>query len=573
VRTYVARQLGIAQQQLRVIAPDVGGGFGVKANATGEETLVAWCARRLRRPVKWIEGRDENLTSTNHGRDQIDVVRLAATREGAIIGLDLRVIADLGAYQLLFTPFIPTTTAVVASGCYAIPAVRAHVVGVLTNKFPTDAIRGAGRPEGAHLIEVMVEQLARELDLDPLAVRRRNFIPSDAFPAQVAHGPVYDSGDYGGALDRLLEHVDVGGFRAEQRRLRAAGLLRGIGFSTYMEACGLAPSRLAGPRGNGLEMSFWESAVVRVGPDGSVAVQTGACQSGQGHETTFAQIVADRLGVDASRVKLVWGDTDAVPNGMGTYGSRSIPVGGAAAAIAAGRVATKARRIAAELLEAAEGDIELGEGAFGVRGSPGRSMSLPEIATEAYVPDRLPAGMEPGLEASCFFDPSGFVHPFGAHAAIVEIDPETGAVEIVRYVAVDDCGVAINPTLVEGQVHGGLAMGIGQALLERVEYDRSGQPLTASLLDYSLPGAADLPDLETDRTETPSPVNELGAKGAGEAGAVAATPAVLNAVIDALSPLGVTFMNMPITPEAVRAAVAAAAARGDRSSGDRGPER
>jgi aerobic carbon-monoxide dehydrogenase large subunit len=552
VKIFVARQLGLPEGRVHVVTPDVGGGFGCKANVYLEETVLAWAAGMLGRPVKWVESRSENLVSTNHGRDQLDRVRIGARSDGTITALHLRVLADLGAYHLLFTPFIPTTTAVVAGGCYAIPAVRTDVVGVFTNKFPTDAIRGAGRPEAAHAIEVMVEQLAAELGLDGLELRRRNFIAKEDFPATVATGVVYDSGDYHGSLDRLLSSLDLGAFRAEQTQLRTRGVFRGVGFSTYMEASGLAPSRLAGPRGNGLELSFWESAIVRVGPDGSATIQTGICPQGQGHETTFAQIVADRIGTDPDRVRMVSGDTDAVPQGMGTYGSRGIAVGGGAAAIAADRVAERARAIAAELLEVSPDDIELRRGRYSVRGSPDRGIELADIARAAYVPDVLPDDFEPGLEGTCFFDPSGFVHPFGAHAAIVEVDPETGGIEIVRYLAVDDCGRIINPLLVEGQIHGGVAQAIGQAVFERVAFDRDGQPLTTSLLDYTLPGAPEIPRIETATTTTPSPVNPLGAKGAGEAGTIAASPAMVNAVIDALRPLGVDFIDMPLSPDAIR---------------------
>ena len=555
VRTYLARQLGTDEASLRVVTPDVGGGFGVKANFYPEETLLAWCARRVGRPVKWIESRRENLISSNHGRDQIDRVRMAARSDGAITGLEIKVIADLGAYQLLFTPFIPTTTAAMASGCYAIPAVHAEVIGVFTNKFPTDAVRGAGRPEGTHIIEVMTDQLAAELGKDPLELRRRNFIPPEAFPVTVATGATYDSGNYPGALERLLEHVDLDDFRLRQAELRARGVMQGIGFCTYTEVSGLAPSAASGPSGAGLELSFWESAVVRVGQDGAVTVLTGVCQNGQGHDTTFAQIVADRIGTQPERVKLVWGDTDAVPAGMGTYGSRSISVGGEAAAIAADRVTAKARHVAAVMLEVSPDEVELSGGRYAVSSDSDRALTLAEIAAAAHMPDRMPDGFEPGLEASCFVDPPSFVYPFGAHAAIVEVDPETGAIEIRRYVAVDDCGRVINPVLVDGQIHGGVAHGIGQALYERVEFDDSGQPLTTSLLDYTLPGAPDVPLVETDRTETPSPANSLGAKGAGESGTIAATPAVLNATVDALRPLGVSFLNMPLAPDAVRRAI------------------
>ena len=558
-RTYITRQLGWDEDRLRVIVPDVGGGFGCKANVYGEETLVCWSAAKLGRPVKWIESRSENMISTNHGRAQTDEVRIGARSDGTITALQIRVIADLGAYHLMFTPFIPATTAVIASGCYKIPALRTDTVGVFTNTFSIDAIRGAGRPEGAHIIELMIEQVAAELDLDPVEVRRRNFIPKEDFPAQMPHGPVYDSGDYHRSLDLLLEHLDLDGFRREQAEARERGVYRGVGFATYMEACGIAPSKITGPSGNGLDFSMWESAVVRVGTDGAVTVQTGVCPAGQGHETTFAQLVADRVGTDPSRVKVVWGDTDAVPNGMGTAGSRSIAVGGEAAAIAADRVVAKARQVVAEMLEASPEDVELTDGRFAVRGSPDRSMTLTEVARAAHITDDMPEGFEPGLEASCFFDPPGFVHPFGAHAAIVEVDAETGRIEILRYVAVDDCGKVINPTLADGQVHGGIVQAIGQALLERIEFGNDGQPLTTSLLDYALPTAAEVPDLELDRTETPSPVNSLGAKGIGEAGTIAGTPAMVNAVTDALRPLGVGFLNMPLSPQAVLEALRDAA--------------
>jgi carbon-monoxide dehydrogenase large subunit len=570
IRSFLAGELGISEERVRVIAPDVGGAFGVKLNHYGEETLMAWCARRTGRPCRWTETRSENLMASVHGRDQIDRVKMGAKRDGTITGLHIRLIADLGAYHQLLTPFIPSFTAFVASGCYKIPAVQTDIVGVFTNKAPTDATRGAGRPEATHLIEVTIDQLAHELDMDPLELRRKNFIPKEDFPAAVAVGVVYDSGDYHGALDRLLEHIDIDAFRREQEELRGRGVHRGIGFSTYMELCGLAPSRVVGPKGVGIQAGFWESAVVRVHPSGSVTVFSGTSPHGQGHDTGFAQIVADRLGVSPDIVEVIHGDTGTGPYGMGTYGSRGLSVGGESAALAAVKVADKAKKIVAHLLEAAPEDVDLSEGRFRVRGSPDKAMTLAEVAGAAYIPENLPEGMEPGLEETAFYDPENFVFPFGAHACIVDVDVETGKVSIVRYVAVDDCGPAINPMLIEGQIHGGVVHGLGQALFERIHYDERGQLVTGTFVDYCLPSATDVPNIETDRTETPSPVNSLGVKGIGEAGTIACSPTVVNAVIDALRPLGVTFINMPLSPmlvwEAIQRAGAGAATNGGGAS-------
>jgi aerobic carbon-monoxide dehydrogenase large subunit len=467
----------------------------------------------------------------------------------------VRIVADMGAYNMFLTPLIPSLGAFVMGGCYAIPNVRTEIVGVFTNKCPTDAIRGAGRPEATHMIELTLDQLADELGMDRLELRRRNFIPKDAFPYQTATAVVYDSGDYERTLDKLLEHVDVEAFRREQEQLRAEGIYRGIGFSTYTEICGLAPSRIAGPPVVGVQAGLWESAMVRVHNTGAVTVYTGTSPHGQGHETGFAQIAADKLGVDPAQVEVVHGDTGVGPEGRGTYGSRSLAVGGEAVARAATKVADKAREVVAHQLEAAPEDIELRGGRFVVRGSPDKGMTLAEVAGVAYLGIDLPEGMEPGLEATTFYDPENFVFPFGAHACVVDVDVETGKVSVVRYVAVDDCGPAINPLLIDGQVHGGVVHAIGQALYERVEYDEAGQLITGTFVDYALPTAAELPSLETDRTETPSPVNSLGVKGVGEAGTIAASPAVTNAVLDALRPLGVAFLNMPLTPMRVWSAI------------------
>jgi carbon-monoxide dehydrogenase large subunit len=398
------------------------------------------------------------------------------------------------------------------------------------------------------MIEVCMDQLAHELGMDPLELRRKNFIPPHNEPHETAIGVVYDSGNHDGTLDKLLEHVDVAGFRAEQERLRSDGVYRGIGFCTYTEVCGVAPTRVFGPPGFGVQGGGWESGMVRVNTSGAVTVYTGTSPHGQGHETGFAQIVADRLGVDPQNVEVIHGDTATGPEGLDTYGSRTLAVGGEAVARAAEKVAAKAKAIVAHQLEAAPEDIELRDGKFQVKGSPDKALTMAEIAGEAYVPLNLPEGMEPGLEEIAFYDPENFVFPFGAHACVVDVDSETGKVEIVRYVAVDDCGPAINPMLIDGQVHGGITHGVGQALYEQVVYDEDGQLVTGSFVDYALATAAEMPSFETDRTETPSKVNSLGVKGVGEAGTIAGSATVTNAVLDALRPLGITFINMPLTP-------------------------
>jgi carbon-monoxide dehydrogenase large subunit len=568
LRLQLAVMLGIAEDRIRVVAPDVGGGFGTKLNVYGEEALLVWLARRLNRPVRWTETRSEHMATTIHGRDQIDYVKLGAKRDGALTAIHTRVLQDCGAYFQLLTPFIPCFTGFVMSGCYRIPNVRTDIIGVFTNKFATDATRGAGRPEATHLVEVMMDQLAAELEMDPLDLRRRNFIPKDDFPAEVAVGLVYDSGDYHGTLDRLLEHVDLDAFRREQAQLRERGVYRGIGFSTYVEICGLAPSRAVGPKGVGLQAAFYESAVVRVHPSGAVTVFSGTSPHGQGHDTSMAQIAADRLGVTPEQVEVIHGDTSSGPWGWGTYGSRSLSVGGEAVARAAGKVQDKAKQICAAMLEASPEDIELSGGRFQVRGSPDKSMTMAEIAGAAYIPpEELPAEIEPGLEETSFYDPENFVWPFGAHACIVDVDAETGKVDVVRYVAVDDCGRAINPKLIEGQVHGGITHGLGQALYEQVVYDDQGQLVTGSFVDYALPTSSDVPSYETDRRETPSPVNSLGVKGVGEAGTIACSPTVVNAVIDALRPLGVDYIDMPLTPMRVWQAIEKAQGRGAGPAG------
>ena len=555
LRLFLALMLGMSEERIRCVAPEVGGGFGAKLQVYGEEALLAYASRRLQRPIKWIETRSEHLQVSHHGRDQIATCRMGARSDGTITAFHVHITADFGAYLMLLTPVIPVLGAFVMGGCYAIPSVQTDITGVFTNKMATDAVRGAGRPEATHMVEVMMDQVARELGMSPPAIRRKNFLAKESFPAPVATGVVYDSGDYHGTLDKLLSKLDVESFGREQAELRERGIYRGIGLSTYTEICGLAPSRIVGPGGLGLQTGLWESAMVRVHISGAVTAYTGTSPHGQGHETGFAQIVADRLGVDPQQVEIIHGDTGSGPQGLGTYGSRSLSVGGESIARATAKIADKAKAIVAHELEAAPEDIELSGGRFSVKGSPDKGMSLAEVAGAAYIPENLPEGMEPGLEETMFYDPENFVFPFGAHAAIVDVDAATGKVSVARYIAIDDCGPAVNPMLIEGQVHGGIVHGIGQALYERVHYDDDGQLVTGTFVDYSLPSAAEVPMFETDRTETPSPVNSLGVKGVGEAGTIAASPAVTNAVIDALRPLGVSYMNMPLTPMRVWEAI------------------
>ena len=563
LRLFIAIMFGTSEERVRVIAPDVGGSFGAKLQVYGEEIMAVWAARKLGRPVKWIETRSEHMMVSHHGRDQIADVKLGAKSDGTITAFHTRILADLGAYHMLLTPLIPSLGGFVMSGVYKTPAVQTDVTCVFTNKFATDAIRGAGRPEATHMIEVVVDQLAQELGMDPLDVRRKNFIQDDAFPFECPYGIVYDSGGAVRPLEKLLEMVDVAAIRREAEELRPKGILRGLGFCTYTEICGLAPTRMFGPPGVGVQAGFWESAIVRVHITGGATVFTGTSPHGQGHETAWAQIVADRIGIDPALVDVIHGDTSLGPMGLDTYGSRSAAVGGTAVALAAEKIADKAKKIVAHSLEASPDDIELRDGKFIVAGSPDKGMTLAEVSMAAHVPTDLPEGMEPGMEENCFWEPENFVFPFGAHACVVDVDQETGKVEVVRYIAVDDCGKAINPLIIDGQIHGGIVHGIGQALFERIHYDDQGQLVTGTFVDYALPSAADLPSLETDRTETPSPVNPLGVKGVGEAGTIAASATVTNAVIDALKPTGVTYINMPLTPMRIWEAIQASSNGGE----------
>ncbi len=549
--------LKLPEHRVRVIAPEIGGGFGSKIPAYADEALVALAAMDLGRPVKWTEDRSENYKCTIHGRDHVQYVELCGTRDGRITGLRTRVYAGLGAYASTAAPGIPTILhGLVYSGAYTIPNIQGTVYGVYTAATPVDAYRGAGRPEAAYLIERLVDLFAREIGMDPVEVRRRNFIPKDRFPYTTATGLTYDSGDYEAALDRALELADYQGFRRRQEQARREGRYLGVGVVSYIEICGLGPSQVAGAVGFG--GGLYDSAIVRVYPTGVVRVYIGGKPHGQGEETTFAQIVAEEFGCPVENVEIVAGDTESTPQGWGTYGSRTTAVCGSAVKIAAQRVKEKARKIAAHLLEANEADLEWRDGKFVVRGSPDQARSFGELALMANVAWNLPPGVEPGLEASAFFDPSNFVYPFGTHVCQVEVDADTGEVKILRYVAVDDCGPPINPMIVDGQIHGGVVQGLGEGLQEIAIYDDSGQLMTGTMMDYAVPKASQMPRIETAHTVTPSPVNPLGVKGVGEAGTIASAACLVNAVCDALAPLGIRHIDKPLTPARVWAAIRAA---------------
>jgi carbon-monoxide dehydrogenase large subunit len=560
VRLLLSMVMGIPEHKVRVIAPEVGGGFGSKLYLYPEEVIVASLAKVTGRPVKWIEERSENYVATTHGRDQVQYVEVAANRDGTITGLRVKSIANMGAYLSTFAPGIPTILfGLMLAGNYRIPNIACEVTGVHTNTTPVDAYRGAGRPEATYLVERAVDLTARELGLDPAEIRRRNFVPANAFPHTTATGVTYDSGNYQPTLDKALDIAGYQQLRQEQARLRQEGKYLGIGVTTYVEICGMAPSQVLGAVGAGA--GGWESATVRVHPSGKVTVLSGASSHGQGHETAFSQIVADGMGIPFEDVEVVHGDTAQVQFGIGTFGSRSAAVGGMAVLMSLQKIEEKAKKIAAFLLEAAEADLVFEGGQFFVKGTPGRGITIQQVAFAAYVPHKYPTGLEPGLEATSFYDPSNFTWPFGTHVAVVEVDPETGVVKLQRYVAVDDCGRVINPLLVDGQIHGGLAQGIAQALYEEAVYDENGQLVSGSLMDYAVPKADDLVNFELDRTETPSPVNALGVKGIGEAGTIASSAAIVNAVVDALAPLGVKHLDMPLKPERVWQAIQQAQAR------------
>ena len=545
-RLVLSAFVGIApEHKLRVIAPDVGGGFGSKIFIYAEETVCVWAAGKVKRPVKWNSDRTEAFLSDAHGRDHVTHAELATDAAGKIIGLRVHTIANLGAYLSTFSSSVPTYLyAPLLSGQYDIPAIYAEVDAVYTNTAPVDAYRGAGRPEATFVVERIVEVAARELKIDPAEFRRRNYVTS--FPHQTPVIMCYDAGDYGASLDKALALIDYAGIGARKAASARNGKARGIGFSSYIEACGIAPSAAVGSLGAGV--GLWESAEVRVNPVGTVEVLTGSHSHGQGHETTFAQLVAGRLGIPIDSVAIVHGDTDKVQMGMGTYGSRSGAVGMSAISKALDKIEAKAKKVAGHVLEAAEGDIEFKDGKFTVKGTD-KSIDFGSVALQAYIAHKFNGQeLEPGLKEGAFYDPTNFTFPAGVHICEIEIDLETGIPHVDRWVAVDDFGVLINPMIVEGQVHGGIAQGIGQALHESAIYDKSGQLITASYMDYQMPRAYDFPDFVVETTETRCPSNPLGIKGCGEAGAIAAPPAVINAITDAL---GHEDIEMPATPQAV----------------------
>ncbi|MEJ3656308.1 molybdopterin cofactor-binding domain-containing protein [Actinomycetes bacterium KLBMP 9759] len=550
LRDIVAMVCGISDSKLRVVAPDVGGGFGSKLNVYAEEALALALARRLRKPVKWTETRSENHVATTHGRGQVQRMSVAATREGKILGMKVELLADMGAYLQLLTPGIAVFGAFTYCGLYDFGAYSFDCKGVFTNLTPTDAYRGAGRSEAAYAHERIMDDLARELDMDPAELRLRNLIEPFDEPRAVASGVMYDSGNYEGCMREAMRIVGYDEVRAEQRRRREAGdtVQIGIGIGNFTESGGLSPSKVAA--GVRLQSGGWEAATVRMLVSGKVEVVTGTSPHGQGHETAWSQIAADALGVHPDDVEVLHSDTAVAPFGRDTYGSRSLPVGGVSVHLAAGKVVDKARTIAAHLLEAAEEDLTFEGGRFSVAGT-GAGLSIQEVAMAAYLADNLPEGMEPLLSADNTFDPPNFTWPFGTHICVSEVDTETGAVRIRRFVAVDDCGHVVNPEIVAGQLHGGIAQGIGQALYEEATYDESGNPTAATLADYQFPTATDLPHFELGSTVTPSPTNPMGVKGIGESGAIGSSPAVLNSVIDAVAHLGVTHIDMPASPEKV----------------------
>src|SRR5712692_9968301 len=551
--------LTIPETKMRVIAPDVGGGFGSKIFVYNEEVVVSWAARALKRPVKWTAERRESFLNDAHGRDHVTEAEMAFDREGKVKGLRVKTHANLGAYLSTFAPLIPSYLyGPLLSGVYKIPAIFCEVWGMLTNTAPVDAYRGAGRPEATYLLERLMDRAAGELRNDPAELRRRNLIPpfTGGTPYQTPVAFAYDSGNYEPALNRALELAGYAQMRKEQAEGRKQGRYIGLGVTTYIEACGPAPSAVAGALGAGA--GLWESGLVRVHPSGAVAVYTGSHSHGQGHETTFAQLVADQLGIPMEQIEIVHGDTGQIPFGMGTYGSRSACVGGSAIVKSLDKIKEKGRKIAAHLLEANENDLVFEGGKWAVKGSPDRAKTWGEVALMAYLAHNIPQGMEPGLEATSFYDPSNFTFPFGAHVAVVDVDPDTGQTKLLKYVAVDDVGRVINPMIVDGMVHGGIAQGVGQALWEHGVYSEDGQLLSGTMMDYALPKADQLPMYETDRTVTPSPINPLGVKGAGETGTIASTPAIANAVMDAIEPFGVRHLDMPLTPGKIWKAVAAA---------------
>ncbi|MDA8375018.1 MAG: molybdopterin-dependent oxidoreductase [Actinomycetota bacterium] len=558
LKVMLALTVGVSETKLRVVAPSVGGGFGSKLNVYAEEVLALALARKLRQPVRWTEERSENAVATIHGRGQIQHIELAADADGKVTAVRVNLVADMGAYLQLVTPGIPLLGAFLYHGVYDIPNYSFTCRSVFTNKTPTDAYRGAGRPEATYAIERAMDALARKVGVSAVEIRKRNFIPAEKFPYSSSAGLVFDSGDYRTNFDKALEMMGMEELLAEKKLRIDAGSrkLLGIGISFFVEMCGLAPSRVLASLNYGA--GGWEAATVRILPTSKIQVVTGTAPHGQGHETAWSMIVAEKLGVPLSDIEVLHSDTAIAPYGMDTYGSRSLAVGGSAIHIATERVLDKAKAIAAHQLEVAEEDLDYAEGTFTVKGSPDRAFPLAAVAFEAFTAHNLPDGMEPNLEASVSWDPPNFTFPYGSHIAVVEVDTETGKVDLIRYQAVDDCGNRVNPLIIEGQIHGGIAQGVAQALFEEASYDAAGNLISATLADYLVPSAAELPFFELGETVTPSPTNPLGVKGIGEAGTIASTPAVMNAVVDALSHLGIENIEMPASPERVWRAISAA---------------
>lgn len=566
LKLMLAMTLGIPEHTLRVIAPDVGGGFGGKLQVTPEEVLTLLIARRLRKPLKYTETRSESMMAGHHGRDQIQKLTIAARRDGTVTGLKVDLLADMGAYLRLVTPGVPILGAFMFNGIYKFDAYRFTCTNVFTNKVPTDAYRGAGRPEATFAIERIMDELAVELSMDPIELRKKNWIAHEEFPFDTVAGLTYDSGNYEAATAKALELLDYDGLRREQaeRRERKDPVQLGIGVSTFTEMCGLAPSRVLGSLSYGA--GGWEHAAIRMLPTGKVEVVTGASAHGQGHETAWSQIVADRLGIPFEDIEVLHGDTQTSPRGLDTYGSRSLAVGGIAVVKAAEKVVAKARPIAAHLMECAEDDLDFTDGQFRVKGTE-KSVGLTDIALAVFAAHDLPDGIEPNLDSEATYDPDNFSFPHGTHLCAIEVDTETGHARIRKYVCVDDIGHVVNPLIVEGQVHGGLAQGIAQALYEEAVHDESGTLLSGSFAEYLLPTAVDLPSFTTDRTDTPAPGNPLGVKGVGEAGTIASTPAVVNAVLDAVRQFGVRDITMPCTPMRVWHAIRSARSDGTSTQG------
>jgi len=558
LRVLIALVTGIPENNLRIVAPDVGGGFGGKLQIYREEILVTQIARKLGRPVKWTESRSEDMVATHHGRDQIQDIEIAATKDGTLLGLKVDLLANMGAYLQIITPGTPLLGMFMYPAIYKMDAYDFQCTGVFTSTTPTDAYRGAGRPEATYAIERIMDELAAELDMDPMALRQKNWITHEEFPYTTVAGLTYDTGNYEAATAKAMDLFGMDELRAEQQRRRESGdpVQLGIGISTFTEMCGLAPSRTLGALK--YVAGGWEHATIRMLPTGKVELITGTSPHGQGHETAWSQIAASILGIGVEDIEVVHGDTGRAPYGMDTYGSRSLAVGGQAIKKAADNLIEKAKVIAAHQLECSPGDLEFADGQFSVKGDPEKAQPLAAVAFEAFTAHNLPDGVEPTLQGEATVDPADFSYPHGTHLAAMEVDTETGQVTVRKYVAVDDVGVQVNPMIVEGQVHGGLAQGIAQALYEGAFYDEDGLPLNANLSTYLIPAAPDLPSFITDRTETPSTTHPLGTKGVGEAGTIASTPAIINGVVDALRPLGVTDVAMPATPMTVWKTIQAA---------------